>query len=128
VFSSGAMRLLQNVFKTLTATSLMGLSSVVMLGIVSAIIMYNGARQILAGQMTQGDLVMYTALMGFLVAPVAQIASIGTQITEALAGLDRTREVLEQHREDLDPERAIVLPPVNGEIVFDHVDFSYQPA
>src|SRR5262249_9056523 len=128
VFSAGALRLLQNVFKTLTATSLMGLSSVVMLGIVSSIIMYNGARQILAGHMTQGDLIMYTALMGFMVAPVAQIASIGTQITEALAGLDRTRDVLEQHREDLDPERAIVLPPVNGEIVFDHVDFSYQPA
>src|SRR5215813_9111801 len=127
VFSAGALRLLQNVFKTLTATSLMGLSSVVMLGIVSSIIMYNGARQILAGHMTQGDLIMYTALMGFMVAPVAQIASIGTQITEALAGLDRTRDVLEQHREDLDPERAIVLPPVNGEIVFDHVDFSYEP-
>jgi subfamily B ATP-binding cassette protein MsbA len=89
--------------------------------------MYNGARQILGGHMTPGDLIMYTALMGFMVAPVAQVASIGTQITEALAGLDRTRDVLEQHREDLDPERAIVLPPVKGEIVFDHVDFSYEP-
>ncbi len=127
VFGAGAQRLLQNVFKTLTATSLMGLSSVVMLGIVSSIIMYNGARQILAGHMTPGDLVMYIAIMGFMVAPVAQIASIGTQITEALAGLDRTREVLDQHREDLDPERAIVLPPIHGEIVFDHVDFSYEP-
>jgi len=127
VFAAGALRLLQNVFKTLTATSLMGLSSVVMLGIVSSIIMYNGAMQILAGHMTRGGLIMYTALMGFMVAPVAQIASIGTQITEALAGLDRTREVLEQNREDLDPERSIVLPPVNGEIVFDHVDFAYEP-
>src|SRR5262249_31583468 len=81
VFGSGVQRLLQNVLKTLTATSLMGLSSVVMLGIVSSIIMFIGARQILAGHMTPGDLFMYTALMGFLVAPVAQIASIGTQIT-----------------------------------------------
>ncbi len=127
VFGAGALRLLQNVFKTLTATSLMGLSSVVMLGIVSSIIMYNGARQILAGHMTAGDLFMYTMLMGLMVAPVAQVASIGTQITEALAGLDRTNDVLDQHREDLDPERAIVLPPVHGEIVFDHVDFSYEP-
>ncbi len=127
VFGAGALRLLQNVFKTLTATSLMGLSSVVMLGIVSAIIMYNGARQILAGHMTQGDLIMYTALMGFLVAPVAQIASIGTQITEALAGLDRTRDVLDQHREDVDPERAATLPAIRGDIVFEHVDFSYEP-
>ena len=127
VFGAGAVRLLQNVFKTLTATSLMGLSSVVMLGIVSAIIMYNGARQILLGHMTQGDLVMYTALMGFLVAPVAQIASIGTQITEALAGLDRTREILDQHREDVDPVRNVVLTDIRGDVVFDHVDFSYEP-
>src|SRR5499427_4129995 len=126
VFGAGALRLLQNVFKTLTATSLMGLSSVVMLGIVSSIIMYNGARQILAGHMTQGDLIMYTALMGFMVAPVAQIAAIGTQITEALAGLDRTREVLDQSREDADPERALALPPIQGEIIFEHVDFSYE--
>ncbi|HEY6307984.1 MAG TPA: ABC transporter ATP-binding protein [Candidatus Angelobacter sp.] len=127
VFGAGALRLLQNVFKTLTATSLMGLSSVVMLGIVSSIIMYNGARQILAGHMTQGDLIMYTALMGFMVAPVAQIAAIGTQITEALAGLDRTREVLDQSREDADPERTIVLPRIEGDIAFEHVDFSYEP-
>jgi ABC-type bacteriocin/lantibiotic exporter with double-glycine peptidase domain len=127
VFSSGAMRLLQNIFKTLTATSLMGLSSVVMLGIVSSIIMYNGARQILAGNMSNGDLIMYTALMGFMVAPVAQIASIGTQITEALAGLDRTRDVLEQNREDVDPGRNIVLPRMQGDIAFEHVDFSYEP-
>jgi subfamily B ATP-binding cassette protein MsbA len=105
----------------------MGLSSVVMLGIVSSIIWYNGARQILAGHMTPGDLIMYTALMGFMVAPVAQVAAIGTQITEALAGLDRTREILEQNREDVDPQRTIELPPINGEIVFDHVNFSYEP-
>ena len=127
VFGAGALRLLQNVFKTLTATSLMGLSSVVMLGIVSAIIMYNGALQILAGHMTRGDLFMYTALMGFMVAPVAQIASIGTQITEALAGLDRTREVLDQHREDVDPVRSVSLANIRGDVVFDHVDFSYEP-
>jgi ABC-type multidrug transport system fused ATPase/permease subunit len=127
VFSSGALRLLQNVFKTLTATSLMGLSSVVMLGVVSALIMYNGARQIMAGHMTPGDLVMYTALMGFLVAPVAQIASIGTQITEALAGLDRTRDVLEENREDVDPGRTVTLPSIRGDIAFEHVDFAYEP-
>jgi subfamily B ATP-binding cassette protein MsbA len=127
VFGAGVHRLLQNVMRTLTATSLMGLSSTVMLGIVSSIIMFIGARQILVGRMTAGDLFMYTALMGFLVAPVAQVASIGTQITEALAGLDRTREVLEQHREDRDPERAVVLPPIHGEIAFEHVYFSYEP-
>src|SRR5215472_1045048 len=103
VFSGGALRLLQNVLRTLTATSLMSLASMVMLGLVSAIIMFIGARQIFAGHMTVGGLFSYTMLMGFLVAPVAQVASIGTQITEALAGLDRTREVMDEHREDADP-------------------------
>ena len=119
-------RLLDNVLKTLTATSLMGLTSTVMLGAVSSIIMYMGARQILAGHMTVGQLFSYTMFLGFLIAPVAQIASIGTQITEALAGLDRTREVLAEGREDQDPERTIVLGEINGQIAFEHVDFEYE--
>ncbi|MGH9568304.1 MAG: ABC transporter ATP-binding protein, partial [Candidatus Angelobacter sp.] len=127
VFSSGVQRLLQNVLRTLNATSFMGLASTVMIGAVSAIIMYIGARQILAGHMTVGGLFSYTMFMGFLVAPVAQIAAIGTQITEALAGLDRTREVLEEDCEDADPERSNVLAEIEGHIVFDQVDFSYEP-
>jgi subfamily B ATP-binding cassette protein MsbA len=119
-------RLLNNVLKTLTATSLMGLASAGMLGIVGAIIMYIGARQIFAGHMTVGDLFMYTTLMGFLIAPVAQIASIGTQITEALAGLDRTREVLSESREDGDPQRDVVLSEIHGHVVFENVDFAYE--
>jgi ABC-type multidrug transport system fused ATPase/permease subunit len=127
VFSGGVQRLLDNVLKTLTATSLMGLISAGVLGVVSAIIMYMGARQIFAGHMTVGGLFSYTMFMGFLIAPVAQIASIGTQITEALAGLDRTREVLEERREDQDAERTIVPAEINGQIHFEHVDFSYEP-
>jgi ABC-type bacteriocin/lantibiotic exporter with double-glycine peptidase domain len=127
VFAGGVQKLLNNVLKTLTATSLMGLISNVMLGAVSAIIMYMGTRQILAERMTVGQLFSYTMFMGFLIAPVAQIASIGTQITEALAGLDRTREVLEERREDQDQERSIVLTEIDGQINFEHVDFSYEP-
>jgi subfamily B ATP-binding cassette protein MsbA len=127
VFSTGVQRLLDNVLKTLTAMSLMGLVSNVMVGVVGAVIMYMGARQIAVGQMTVGGLFSYTMFMGFLVAPVAQIASIGTQITEALAGLDRTREVLSENREDYDPARSIVLQDIHGEINFEHVDFSYEP-
>jgi ABC-type multidrug transport system fused ATPase/permease subunit len=127
VFSGGVQRLLDNVLKTLTAMSMMGLISNVVLGVVGATITYMGARQILAGHMTVGQLFSYTMFMGFMVAPVAQIASIGTQITEALAGLDRTREVLEENREDADPERSIVLPEISGAINFEHVDFSYEP-
>jgi ABC-type multidrug transport system fused ATPase/permease subunit len=126
VFAGGVQRLLDNVLKTLTATSLMGLTSTVMLGAVSSIIMYMGARQILAHHMTVGQLFSYTMFLGFLIAPVAQIASIGTQITEALAGLDRTREVLAEAREDQDPDRTIVLGEIDGRITFEHVDFEYE--
>ncbi len=127
VFSGGVQKLLNNVLKTLTATSLMGLASASMLGLVGAVIMFIGARQIFAGHMTVGDLFMYTSLMAFLIAPAAQIASIGTQITEALAGLDRTREVLGEHREDTDPQRSIVLPQIRGHVVFENVNFAYDP-
>ncbi|HET9364906.1 MAG TPA: ABC transporter ATP-binding protein [Candidatus Angelobacter sp.] len=127
VFSGGVQRLLDNVLKTLTTISLMGLSSSVTLGIVGAAVMFIGARQIFAGHMTTGGLFSYTMFLGFLMAPVAQIASIGTQITEALAGLDRTREVLDESREDADPERTIMLPEIHGAINFEHVDFAYEP-
>ncbi len=126
VFSGGVQRLLDNVLRTLTAMSMMGLISNVMLGIIGAIIMFMGARQILAGHMQVGELFSYTMLMGFLVAPVAQVANIGTQITEALAGLDRTREVLEESREDFDPQRTLVLGEIRGAINFEHVDFEYE--
>ena len=127
VFSGGVQRLLDNVLKTLTTISLMGLSSSVTLGVVGAAVMFIGARQIFAGNMTTGGLFSYTMFLGFLMAPVAQIASIGTQITEALAGLDRTREVLDESREDADPERTIMLPEIHGAINFEHVDFAYEP-
>jgi subfamily B ATP-binding cassette protein MsbA len=126
VFSGGVQRLLDNVLKTLTTMSLMGLTSSVTLGVVGAVVMFIGTRQIFAHQMTIGGLFSYTMFMGFLIAPVAQIASIGTQITEALAGLDRTREVLEENREDADPERTIVLERIEGEINFEHVNFEYE--
>jgi subfamily B ATP-binding cassette protein MsbA len=94
VFGIGVQKLLDNVLQTLTATSLMSFSATALMGIVSASIMYLGARNILAGKMTPGDLVSYIALLAMMIAPVAQIAAIGPQMSEALAGLERTREVL----------------------------------
>jgi ABC-type bacteriocin/lantibiotic exporter with double-glycine peptidase domain len=94
VFATGANRLLENVLKTLTATSLMSLSATSLMGVVSAMIMFLGARQILAGTMTPGTFFSFTFFLGLLIAPVFQIVGIGPQITEALAGLERTREVL----------------------------------
>ena len=126
VFSGGVQRLLDNVIKSLTAISLMGLSATVLMGIVGAIVMYVGAREIGAGQMKLGDFMEYTALLAFLIAPVVQIVSIGTQLTEAFAGLERTREVLRERPEDMDPRRTVALGTVNGEVEFEHVGFSYD--
>ena len=126
VFGQGVQRLLDNVLKSLTATSFMSLSATVLMGIVGAMIMYVGAHQITSGAMTLGDFMTFTALLAFLIAPMFQIVGIGTQLTEALAGLERTREVLRERPEDQDPNRTVSLPPINGEVVFDHVNFAYD--
>jgi ABC-type multidrug transport system fused ATPase/permease subunit len=126
IFASGAQRLLDNVLKTLTTTSLMSLSGASLMGIVSAIIMYLGARQVLAGTMTKGDLIAYSAYLVLMVAPVFQIVNIGTQITEAITGLERTREILNEAKEDQDPKRSVTLPRIEGRVQFDDVYFSYE--
>ncbi|HEY7354167.1 MAG TPA: ABC transporter ATP-binding protein [Terriglobales bacterium] len=126
VFGAGVMRLLENVLRTLTATSIMGLSASVLLGVVGAVIMYVGARLILAGSLTIGEFFTYTMFMGFLIAPVMQIVQIGTQLTEAMAGLERSHEILMQSAEDRDPARTITLPPIQGNVDFDNVSFSYD--
>ncbi len=126
VFEAGVQRLLNNILKSLTATSLMGLSATVLMGVVGAIIMYVGARQINAHVMTVGDFVAFTAMLAFLIAPMFQIVNIGTQLTEALAGLERTREVLRERPEDQDPRRTVALPPITGQVIFDDVSFAYD--
>src|SRR5437879_4340546 len=126
VFTRGVTRLLENVMRTLTATSVMGLSASVLLGVVGAVIMFIGARQILAGSMTIGGFFTYTLFMGFLIAPVMQIVQIGTQLTEALAGLERTHEILKEAAEDRDPRRTVSLPEIQGNLDFEHVNFSYD--
>jgi subfamily B ATP-binding cassette protein MsbA len=127
VFSEGVGRLLANVLKTLTATSVLGLSSTVLLGFVGAAVMYVGGREVLAGRLTVGGFFTYTVFLGFLVAPVFQIVSIGTQLTEALAGLERTREVLGERPEDQDPRRTVPLASVRGQVEFEQVVFAYEP-
>lgn len=126
VFQAGVKRLLDNVLKTLTATSLMSLGATALMGVVSAIIMFLGTRQIFAGTMTLGTLFTYTAFLGMLIAPVAQIVSIGPQITEALAGLERTREVLNESPEDEAPERSVQLDRIRGSVEFENVSFAYD--
>jgi ABC-type multidrug transport system fused ATPase/permease subunit len=126
VFSKGVERILANVLTTLTTTSLLSLITAVLLGVVGAAVMYVGARQIMAGQMTVGGLFTYTLLLGFLVGPVFQVVSIGTQLTEALAGLERTREILRERPENQDPRRTVTLPHITGRVAFADVHFSYD--
>jgi subfamily B ATP-binding cassette protein MsbA len=126
VFAAGVQRLLDNVLKTLTATSLMSSSATVLMGIVSATVMYLGARSILSGSMTPGGFISYLAFLAMLIAPVAQIVGIGPLITEALAGLERTREVMDEKPEDQAPGRTVNLGRVEGRVVFEHVDFAYE--
>jgi subfamily B ATP-binding cassette protein MsbA len=126
VFAAGVQRLLTNVLKSLTATSIMSLSATVLMGVVGALIMYVGARQILAGAMTLGQFMTFTAMLAFMIAPMFQIVGIGTQLTEALAGLERTREVLRERPEDQDPRRTVFLPEITGQVIFDNVSFAYD--
>ncbi len=116
IFADGVQRLLDNVLKTLTATSLMSLSATGLMGIVSALIMDLGAHQMLAGTMTLGEFFTFNVFLGLLIAPVFQIVGIGTQITEAMAGLERTREILNETKEDDDPRRTVTLGRINGEV------------
>ena len=126
VFAAGVKRLLDNVLATLTAQSVMQLSSSLLLGLVGAIIMYVGTRHIFSGQLTLGGYFTYTVFLGFLIAPIFQIVSIGTQLTESLAGLERTREVLSEKPEDTDPRRTVALGTLRGDVAFEHVDFAYE--
>ena len=126
VFAKGVKRILDNILSSLTGMSLMSLSATVLLGIVGALVMFVGSKQIFSGQMTMGGFVTFTAFLATLVAPVFQIVSIGTQLTEALAGLERTREILRVQPEDEDPRRTVVLGPLEGSVKFDHVDFQYE--
>jgi ABC-type multidrug transport system fused ATPase/permease subunit len=126
VFAGGVMRLLDNVMRTLTATSLMSLSASVLLGIVGAATMYVGGRQMVAHTLTAGSYFSFNFLLVFLVAPIMQIVQIGTQLTEALAGLERTQEIMQERPEDQDPNRSKALPDIIGRIEFDNVSFSYD--
>ena len=126
IFATGVRRLLDNVMRTLTATSVMSLSASVLLGGVGAVTMYVGTHQIASGTLTVGGFFSYTLLLGFLVAPIMQIVSIGTQLTEALAGLERTQEIMRERPEDQDPRRSVALRDIVGRIEFEDVSFSYD--
>jgi ABC-type multidrug transport system fused ATPase/permease subunit len=126
IFSAGVQRLLENVLKTLTATSLMSLSGAGLMGVVSALIMEFGGHRILASGMTLGQFFAFNIFLGLLIAPVFQIVAIGTQITEAITGLERTREILNEKKEDETPGRTVTLERINGQVTMEDVSFAYD--
>lgn len=126
VFASGVQRLLDNVLKSLTGTSLLSLSATMLMGVVGGLVMFFGARQIMAGTLTMGGFVTFTLMLGFMIAPVFQVVGIGTQLTEAIAGLERTQDIFNESEEDSEPSRTLRLGEIQGTIEFRNVSFSYE--
>jgi len=127
VFSLGVDRLLQNVMKTLTMTSVLSSASTTVLGVVSALVMWLGGRDVLHHTWTVGAYFQYNMFLAFMIAPVFQVVNIGTQLAEAVAGLDRTREIMAEIEENKTPGRAVKMPPIEGRVRFDDVGFAYSP-
>ncbi len=128
IFAEGAERLFRNIAKSITGTSAITAFSTAIIGAVGVLIMIIGGRAIFAGAMTLGDLIMYTFFVGLLAAPVVQIANIGTQVSEAFAGLDRIREILDMPTEDQEDLRRQPLESVEGRVEFRDVHFAYEEA
>ena len=126
IFEAGVLRIFENVKKTLTTSTLVTSLGSFFMGIGSVLVLGYGGNQILQGELTPGDLLSFTLFLGFLIAPVIQMANIGTQMTEAFAGLDRTAELLSWKKEDDDPLRTETMPLVDGRLVFEDVHFRYE--
>ena len=127
LFAKGAHKLFRNIAKTITGTSALTAFSTAIVGAIGVLIMVIGGRAIFAGTMTLGDLIMYTFFVGMMAAPVVQIASIGTQVSEAFAGLDRVREILDMPTEDTEDLARQHLPAIEGDVEFQDVHFEYEP-
>ncbi|WP_263360176.1 ABC transporter ATP-binding protein [Acidicapsa ligni] len=128
VFARGANRLLANVMRAVNKTSFTSMMSTGVVGLIAATIMFMGTREIYAGKMTLGTYVAFTMLLVYMVSPVTQVVSIGTQISEAIAGLDRTQEILREAEEDDDPDRTVAIRPqdIRGHVEFRDVRFAYE--
>ncbi|HVS00817.1 MAG TPA: ABC transporter ATP-binding protein [Thermoanaerobaculia bacterium] len=127
IFSKGAHRLFRNVARTLTGFSAIGAASTLLLGTVSVGMMAIGTNEVLSGRMTVGDFFAFTLYMGLLIGPVMQIVGIGSQLTEAFAGLERIREIRNELREDEDEASRRPLGRIEGRVEFRDVWFEYQP-
>lgn len=126
IFEQGVERIFLNVKKTLTSTSLVTSSATFLLGLASVGIMGMSAYKIVQNEMTQGDFLSFTLYLGFMIAPIVQMSNIGTQLTEAFAGLDRTEEIMNMEPEDDGISRTINIGPIHGDIRFENVNFAYE--
>ncbi len=127
IFAEGVDRLFKNVRKSLTSTSLVTSTATFLLGMATVAIMAIGGTMIIHGKMTVGDFVAFSLYLGFMVAPIVQMSNIGSQITEAFAGLDRTEEIMKKDREIDDPGRTRSIDTIKGDLAFRDIRFSYEP-
>jgi subfamily B ATP-binding cassette protein MsbA len=127
VFARGVHKLFRNVAKTITGTSAVGAGTAVVTGIIGVFLILIGGRSVLAGTMTLGDMFMYVFFIGLLALPLVQIASIGTQVSEAFAGLDRIREIRDMATEDIADASKSSIDDLEGHVEFQDVSFEYVP-
>ncbi|SFX71407.1 ABC transporter ATP-binding protein [Cytophaga hutchinsonii] len=125
-FEAGVERLFDNVKKSLTSTSLITSASLFLLGMATLGIMGIGGYLMIKGEMTSGDFLSFTLYLGFMIAPIVQMSNIGSQLTEAFAGLDRTEEIMNMDPEEDTEKRKTVLKEIKGDVTFDGVSFAYQ--
>lgn len=125
-FERGVEKLFLNVKKSLTSTSIVTSSATFLLGLASTGIMGMGSYMIMQGELTFGDFLSFTLYLGFMIAPIVQMSNIGSQLTEAFAGLDRTEEIMNMPLEDDGSTRTVYVGKINGDIVFDQVSFAYE--
>jgi subfamily B ATP-binding cassette protein MsbA len=126
VFSQGVDRLLANVMKTLTRTSALSATATTAVGLLTAIVMSMGGHLIMQHRWTFGDYLSYNMFLVFMTAPIFQVVNIGTQLTEAFAGLDRTNEIMSELEENQTPGRTERIPPIQGTVRFEDVKFAYN--
>ena len=124
-FEKGVELLFQNVKKSLTSTALVTSSATFLLGLATTGIMGLGGYLIIEGDLTFGEFLSFTLYLGFMIAPIVQMSNIGSQLTEAFAGLDRTEEIMNMESEDDETQRSISLNEIHGDIKFDNVSFGY---
>ncbi len=126
VFARGAHKLFRNVAQSMTGVSTIMSSSALAIGIIGVVMILIGGRAVLSGEMTVGEMFMYVAFTGMMAMPVIEISAIGTQITEALAGLDRIREILNMKTEDDEDSQREAIGTLRGEVEFEGVSFEYN--